>query len=203
MGWATTSIGRHVHRRCRTSRTCRPSTWGADMDTKCLLVCATLAASATVGVAAGGPIRPLLGQTPPAVQSGAPLDEPGIFLVQGGGRGGGPRAGGGARASRGGGFNSNDFHRNVSNTQTRNAAASRNVAANRNVNVNANRNVAVVGGGGGCCYGNYNSGPSWGGVAAGVAVGAMVGAAANSAASSTYAPPPPTYPPGYVTPPPY
>ena len=66
---------------------------------------------------------------------------------------------------------------------------------------NASRNVNVSGG---CCYGNYDTGPNWGGVAAGVAVGAMVGAAANSAASSpTYAAPPPTYPPGYVTPPPY
>ena len=76
-----------------------------------------------------------------------------------------------------------------------------NVNANRSANVNANRNVNVYGGGGGgCCYGgNYSSGPSWGGVAAGVAVGAVVGAAANSA----YAAPPPTYPPGYVTPPPY
>jgi hypothetical protein len=34
--------------------------------------------------------------------------------------------------------------------------------------------------------------------------GAMVGAAANSAANSqAYAAPPPTYPPGYVAPPPY
>jgi hypothetical protein len=75
------------------------------------------------------------------------------------------------------------------------------MSANRNVNVNANRNVNVSGG---CCYGNYNSGPSWGGVAACVTVGTMVGAAANSAASApTYAPPPPTYPQGYVTPPPY
>jgi len=71
------------------------------------------------------------------------------------------------------------------------------------VNVNANRNVYARGGGG-CCYGNYNTGPSWGGVAAGVAAGAVVGAAVNSAASSpTYAAPPPTYPPGYVSPPPY
>jgi hypothetical protein len=45
---------------------------------------------------------------------------------------------------------------------------------NRNANVNASRNVNVNGGGG-CCNGNY----------------------------STYAAPPPTYPPGYVEPPPY
>ena len=125
-------------------------------------------------------------------------DDAGLILVQGRGRGGGGqrganRGGGGQRAAvganRGGGFNSNDFHRNMSNT--------------RNVNVNANRNVAVRGGGG-CCYGNYNTGPSWGGVAAGVATGALVGAAVHSAASTpTYYAPPPTYPPGYVTPPPY
>ena len=51
----------------------------------------------------------------------------------------------------------NDFHRNVSNTRNLNAAAS------RYVNVNANRNVHVSGGG--CCYGDYNTDPSWGGVA--------------------------------------
>ena len=97
------------------------------------------------------------------------------------------------------------FHRDVANNSSRrtnvNASnRSANVNANRSANVNANRNVNVYGGRGGCCYGgNYSSGPSWGGVAAGVAVGAVVGAAANSA----YAAPPPTYPPGYVTPPPY
>jgi hypothetical protein len=59
-------------------------------------------------------------------------------------------------------------------------------------------------GGGGCCSGSYDDGPSWGGVAAGVAVGAVVGAAASSAVQApTYVVPPPTYPPGYVAPPPY
>jgi hypothetical protein len=129
-------------------------------------------------------------------------DEPSPILVQNRARGGGQRAAG--AANRGGSFNSNNFHRDVSNTRATNAGGNRNVnaAANRNVNVNANRNVNISGGGG-CCNGNYNSGPTWGGVAAGVAVGAVVGAAANSAAQSTYAAPPPTYPPGYVSPPPY
>jgi hypothetical protein len=112
-------------------------------------------------------------------------EESGLILVQTRGRGGGQRAAGGA--SRSGNFNANDFNRDVSNT--------------RNTNVNRNANVNVSGS---CCNGNYDDGPSWGGVAAGVAVGAVVGAAANSAAqTSTYAAPPPTYPPGYVTPPPY
>ena len=110
--------------------------------------------------------------------------------------GGGQRAAG---ANRGGNFNTNDFHRDVANS--RNTNVNRNTTVNRNANVNANRNVNVNGG---CCNGNYDSGPNWGGVAAGVAVGAVVGAAANSAAqSTTYAAPPPTYPPGYVAPPPY
>ncbi len=120
-----------------------------------------------------------------------------LILVQNRTRGGGTqRAGGGTSGANRGSFNSNDFHGTASNTQTRNASSS------RNANVNANRNVNVSGGG--CCNGNYDSGPNWGGVAAGVAVGAVVGAAATSAASSpTYAAPPPTYPPGYVSPPPY
>ena len=127
-------------------------------------------------------------------------DDSGLILVQrhgGGGRGGGGRPAG--RANRGGGFNSHEFHRNVSNTGNFNAS--------RGANINANRNVNVSGGGyrgGGCCYGNYNTGPSWGGggVAAGVAVGAL-GAMVGAAANSSYAAPPPTYPPGYVTSPPY
>jgi hypothetical protein len=140
-------------------------------------------------------------------------DEFGWSLVQYRGRGGGGGQSAANRANRAGGFNSSDFHQNISNTRNLNTGANRNVNVNgnRNVNVNGNRNVNVngnrnvyVSGHGGCCYGNYNEGPSWGGVAAGVAVGAVVGAAAHSAASSpTYAAPPPTYPPGYVTPPPY
>jgi len=110
-------------------------------------------------------------------------DEFGLILVQTRARaGGGQRAGG---ASSRGNFNANNFNRDVSNT--------------RNTNVNRNVNVS-----GGCCDGDYNEGPTWGGVAAGVAVGAVIGAAASSAAqTSTYAAPPPTYPYGYVTPPPY
>ena len=70
------------------------------------------------------------------------------------------------------------------------------------MNVNANRNVSVNGSG--CCAGSYNDGPSWGGVAAGVATGAVIGAVVSSAASApTYVAPPATYPPGYVSPPPY
>jgi hypothetical protein len=151
-------------------------------------------ALAFAGSAAAAPVTPLA----PDPVSRAPgltvqSDDSGLILVQR--RGGGARAGGGVqrsagRANRGGGFNSNDFHRNVSNT--------RNFNANRGANINANRNVNVSGGG--CCYGNYSTGLSWGGVAAGVAVGAMVGAAASS---PSYAAPPPYYPPGYVTPPPY
>lgn len=173
------------------------------MHTRSTLLFAT--ALAFAGSAMAAPVTPfapdsILRAIDTAVQS----DEFGLILVQNRGRGGGGgrAAGGGgqraaASANRGGSnFKSNDFHRDVSNTRNTN------VNANRNVNVNANRNVAA--GGGGCCYGNYNSGPNWGGVAAGVAVGAVVGAAANSAAqSSTYAAPPPTYPPGYVAPPPY
>ena len=139
-------------------------------------------------------------------------DDSGLILVQrhgGGGRGGGGRPAG--RANRGGGFNSHEFHRNVSNTGNFNAS--------RNVNVSGGgyrgggyRGGGYGGGGyggggyrgGGCCYGNYDTGPSWGGggVAAGVAVGAL-GAMVGAAANSSYAAPPPTYPPGYVTSPPY
>ncbi len=122
-----------------------------------------------------------------------------------GGGGGAQRGGGGQRGANRGGFDSNNFHRDASNTRNRNTATNRNVSANsnRNANITANRNVNVNGSGG-CCYGDYNGGPSWGGVAAGVAAGAVLGAAVNSAASTpTYAAPPPTYPPGYVSPPPY
>ena len=121
-------------------------------------------------------------------------------------RAGGRSAGGASRSgatASPGSFNGNDFHQNVSSTRNLNANPRRNVNANanRNVTVNANRNVNFSGGS--CCHGSYNSGPTRGGVAAGVAVGAMVGAAANSAASSQCQGPPPTYPPGYVSPPPY
>ena len=143
-----------------------------------------------------------------AVGAAAPHEGSGVILVRNRGRGGGQRGGGGGgqRAAGGGNrgnFNSNSFHGDVSNSRNANRNVNSNRNVNRNANVNANRNVAVVGGGG-CCYGDYDSGPSWGGVAAGVAVGAVVGAAASSASqSSTYAAPPPTYPPGYVAPPPY
>ena len=153
---------------------------------------------ATALVFAGSaPAAPVMPFAPVAVLRAAGWvvrsDDSGLILVQR--RGGGARAGSGVqrsagRANRGGGFNSNDFHRNVSNTG--------NFNANRGANINANRNVNV--GGGGCCYGNYSTGPSWGGAAAGLAVGAMVGAAASS---PRYAAPPPYYPPGYVAPPPY
>ncbi len=124
-------------------------------------------------------------------------DGSGVILVQNRGRGGGGQRAAGA--NRGGNFNTNDFHRDAANSRATNV--NRNTTVNRSANVNANRNVNVNGG---CCNGNYDSGPNWGGVAAGVAVGAVVGAAANSAAqSTTYAAPPPTYPPGYVAPPPY
>ena len=158
------------------------------------LMLATVLAFA--GSATAAPVMPFVQEHHPRAFDGPDQsDTGGLILVQNRGRGGGgQRAAGGA--NRGGGFNSNDFHRNVSDTRNLNASA------NRNVNVNANRNVNVHGGG--CCYGNYNTGPNWGGVAAGVAVGAVVGAAANSAAnSSAYAAPPPAYPPGYVSPPPY
>ena len=127
-----------------------------------------------------------------SLQSG----DAGLILVQnrtrGGGGGGGRTQQRSAPAANRGNFQSNDFHRNAVN-----AGANRNVNTNRNVNVSGNRNVNVNGD---CCHGNYDDGPSWGGVAAGVAVGAMVGAVASQPA---YPPPPPTYPPGYVTPPPY
>jgi hypothetical protein len=160
-----------------------------------LLLQAVLAVGCGAWAAAAMPYGPDRVLRPPS--AGIQSDDEGFIRVQARSRGGGVQRGvAGAqrsapRANRNGGFNSNDFHQNVSNTRNLNTSSS------RNVNVNTNRNVNVSGGG--CCYGNYNSGPTWGGVAAGVAVGAMVGAAASSA----YAPPPPTYPPGYVTPPPY
>ena len=127
-----------------------------------------------------------------SLQSG----DAGLIFVQnrtrGGGQGQQRSAGQGQQRAAGaanrGNFQTNDFHRNAVNA-----------GANRNTNVTANRNV-TVNGNGDCCNGNYDDGPSWGGVAAGVAVGAMVGAAASQPA---YPPPPPTYPPGYVAPPPY
>jgi hypothetical protein len=155
------------------------------------------AALAFAGSAAAGPASPMMPHgVARAIDTAAPPADPPMVLVQNRGRGGGQRA-----AARGGNFNSNDFHRDVANSRTTNINTNRNVAANRNVNVNANRNVYVRGG---CCNGNYDTGPNWGGVAAGVAAGAVVGAAATAAAqSNAYAAPPPTYPPGYVAPPPY
>ena len=180
------------------------------MDRRSALLLA--AALATAGSATAVPAMPFIpGHATPAVERLFQSDSSGVILVEGRGRGGGggQRAGGGGQRAAGranpGGFNSNNFHRDVSNPRNVNARSNRNVnaAANRNTNVNANRNVNVAGGGG-CCYGNYNEGPSWGGVAAGVATGAVLGAAVSSAANSTtYAAPPPTYPPGYVSPPPY
>ena len=163
------------------------------MSMKSTLLLATALAFAGSAIAASlTPFAP--DSVSRAIETAAPYytavqpEEPELILVQNRGRsggGGGQRAagGGGQRsagtANRGGNFSTNDFHRDVSNS--------------RNVNVS-----------GGCCNGNYDSGPNWGGVAAGVAVGAVVGAAANSAAQTpTYAAPPPTYPPGYVAPPPY
>jgi hypothetical protein len=169
------------------------------MYKRCTLLLATTLAFA--GSAMAAPVTQLApGSVSRAIDTVRQPDESGLILVQNRGRGGGggqraaaggQRGGGGA--NRSGNFNANNFNRDVSN--------SRNTNVNRNANVNASRNVNVAGG---CCNGNYDSGPNWGGVAAGVAVGAVVGAAATSAAqSSTYAAPPPTYPPGYVTPPPY
>jgi hypothetical protein len=140
---------------------------------------------AFAGAAAAAPAMPFGRDEVSGGLTMAPRDgDSGFLLVQR--RGGGEWRGGG-------GFNSGDFHRNVSNTQ----------GYNRNVNRNVNRNYN---GGGGCCYGNYNSGPSWGGVAAGVATGAVLGAAVSSynrQPAYAYPPPPAYYPPGYVTPPPY
>jgi hypothetical protein len=169
------------------------------MYKRCTLLLATTLALA--GSAMAAPVTQLApGSVSRAIDTVRQPDESGLILVQNRGRGGGggqraaaggQRGGGGA--NRSGNFNANNFNRDVSN--------SRNTNVNRNANVNASRNVNVAGG---CCNGNYDSGPNWGGVAAGVAVGAVVGAAATSAAqSTTYAAPPPTYPPGYVTPPPY
>ena len=169
------------------------------MSTRPTLLMAT--ALAFAGSAMAAPAVPFAPDSVSrAIDTVGQPDESGLILVQNRGRGGGgQRAGGGAQrsaaGSRGGSFNSNNFHRDVSNSRNTN------VSANRNVNVNTNRNVNVSAG---CCNGNYSTGPSWGGVAAGVAVGAVVGAAATSAAQApTYAAPPPYYPPGYVTPPPY
>src|SRR5215472_1802054 len=102
-----------------------------------------------------------------SLDTGIQSNEGRLILVQNRQRGsGGQRPAGRANRGGGGGFDSNDFHQDVSST--------RNLNANRNVNVNTSRNVNVSGGG--CCYGNYDNGPNWGGVAAGVAVGAMIGA---------------------------
>ena len=163
-----------------------------------LLLAITLALG---GSAMAAPVtRFAPGSVSRAINTVGQPDESWLILAQtrARGGGGGQRAAGGRQraaggANRSGNFNASNFNRDVSNT--------RNANVNRNTNVNANRTVNVSGG---CCYGNYDDGPSWGGVAAGVAVGAVVGAAATSAAqTSTYAAPPPTYPPGYVTPPPY
>jgi len=161
--------------------------------TSTLLLAMTLA---FVGGVTAAPVTPfVVDRNSRAVDGTVQSDASRLILVQNRTRGGGAQRPA-ARANRSGGFNSNDFHQNVSNTRNVNAAT------NRNVTVNSNRNVNVSGGG--CCYGNYSTGPNWGGIAAGVAVGAMVGAAASAAASSpTYVAPPPTYPPEYVTPPPY
>ena len=169
-----------------------------------MFIRSTLLAATTLAFALGALAAPVTSFAPAsvarAIDTTVQPDASGVILVQQrarGGGGGGQRAAAGA--NRGGNFNSNNFHRDASNTRNAaNISANRNVSANRNTNVNANRNVNVSGGGG-CCYGSYDSGPNWGGVAAGVAVGALVGAAANSATQ----PPPPTYPPGYVAPPPY
>ena len=163
-----------------------------------LLLAITLALGGSAMAAPDTRFAP--GSVSRAIDTVGQPDEPGLILAQtrGRGGGGGQRAGGGGQraaggASRSGNFNANNFNRDVSNT--------RNTNVNRNANVNTSRNVNVSGD---CCDGNYDDGPSWGGVAAGVAVGAVVGAAASSASqSSTYAAPPPTYPPGYATPPPY
>jgi hypothetical protein len=174
------------------------------MYTKSSLLLATALAFASVGFAA--PVTQLASRSiSRELDTVRQPDGSGVILVQNRGRGGGGQRAGGsggqraAGANRGGNFNTNDFHRDVANS--RNTSVNRNTTVNRSANVNANRNVNINGG---CCNGNYDSGPNWGGVAAGVAVGAVVGAAANSAAqSTTYAAPPPTYPPGYVAPPPY
>jgi len=143
-----------------------------------ITVPATAFAPSIVSLAIGAAIQP---------------DGLGVILVQNRRNAGGGQRGA-AGGGRGGNFNSNNFHRDVSSSRNTNVNASRNVNVNANRNVNVNR---------GCCNGNYDAGPNWGGVAAGVAVGTVVGAAVNSAAqSNAYAAPPPTYPPGYVTAPP-
>ena len=187
-----------------TSKRFRISIWGTDMRGGSTLLAAVLALT---GSAMAAPVMPLVSDgVPRTIGSAVQSHDEGLILVQHRGGGGGMHRGGGgaqrpqrsAGAANRGGFNSRDFHQNVSN--------SRNFGANRNTNINANRNVNVAGGGwggGGCCYGGYNSGPSWGGVAAGDAVGALGAAAISAASTPAYAAPPPYYPPGYVYPPPY
>ena len=206
MEWDTTSITRPARRRSRTSKRFKPSIWSTDMGKGSTFIFATMLASA--GGADAAPTMPFISTlSMQGIERPAQSGEGGIFLCRaagGGWRRRSARRWWPARANRGG-FDSNNFHRDASNTRNRNTATNRNVSANsnRNANITANRNVNVNGSGG-CCYGDYNGGPSWGGVAAGVAAGAVLGAAVNSAANTpTYAAPPPTYPPGYVSPPPY
>jgi hypothetical protein len=145
-----------------TSRHCKPNIWGAEMYTKSSLLLATALTFASVAFAA-----PVTQFAPRSISRGLDTvlqyDGSGVILVQNRGRGGGgQRAGGGggqraAGANRGGNFNTNDFHRDVANS--RNTNVNRNATVNRNTNVNANRNVNVNGG---CCNGNYDSGPNWG-----------------------------------------
>ena len=136
------------------------------MDTRSTLLVATALVFAVNAMAA--PVAPFApGRISRAIDSAGEANEPWLILVQNCARGGGggqrSAGGGGQRstgaANRGNNFNSNNFHRDVSNSRTTN------VNTSRSANVNANRNVNVSGSGG-CCYGNYNSGPNWGGVAA-------------------------------------
>ena len=116
----------------RFSRRCKPNTWGTEMFTRSTLVAATTLAFSISALAA-----PVTSFAPASVARAIDVavqpDASGVILVQQrgrGGGGGGQRAaaggnrGGGQRAAasgtRSGNFNSNNFHRDASNT--RNAA---------------------------------------------------------------------------------
>src|SRR6187200_2446662 len=114
-----------------------------------MFIRSTLLAATTLAFAVSTLAAPVTSFVPAsvsrAIDTTAQSDASGVILVQqrGRGGGGGQRAagggnrGGGQRAAaggaRGGSFNSNNFHRDASNTRnSANVSANRNVSSNRN-----------------------------------------------------------------------
>src|SRR6516165_8173617 len=125
-----TSTTTPASRRLTTSRRCKPSIWDADMYRASSVLFVTVLALA--GSATAGPVMPFA-QDRDVRAADRPVQphDGGLILVQRGG-GGGRYAGGANR----GGFNSNDFHQNLSNTRNLNGGANRNVNINQNVYAN-------------------------------------------------------------------